>query len=179
MGLRLVAAFWGLAEATLFFIVPDVLLSAVALRSRRKALELCLWALAGALVGGTLMYLWGARAPEQVWTLLSWVPAVSEPMMTSVSLALLDTGVWATIWGPLSGTPYKLYAALAPSAEISLGLFLLVSIPARLIRFVLLSLVAAWLAERWLTSLSYRQRLGWLLSFWVIFYALFLSVMPW
>lgn len=179
MGLRLIAAFWGLAEATLFFIVPDVLLSAVAIRSPRRALSLCFWVLAGALLGGTLMYLWGAREPDYLWALLAWVPAVSESMLATVAASLRDTGVLATFWGPLTGTPYKLYAALAPGADISLGLFLLVSIPARLIRFVLVSLVFAWVSEHWLSQVSYGQRLGLLLVFWFLFYAIFLSVMAW
>ena len=47
------AAIWGAAEATLFFIVPDVFLSWLALSDRRQALIACLYALLGALVGGT------------------------------------------------------------------------------------------------------------------------------
>jgi hypothetical protein len=34
LGLNLLAIFWGFAAATLFFVVPDVLLSVVALRAR-------------------------------------------------------------------------------------------------------------------------------------------------
>ena len=42
---------WGLAEATFFFIVPDVLLSRLVLSDWRLCARACLWAVAGALVG--------------------------------------------------------------------------------------------------------------------------------
>ena len=50
MGMRLkyLLAIWGLAEATVFFIVPDVILSFVALKEGKRATKLCLWTLAGA-----------------------------------------------------------------------------------------------------------------------------------
>jgi membrane protein YqaA with SNARE-associated domain len=179
MGLRLLAALWGLAEATLFFIVPDVLLSAVALRDRRQALRLCLWALVGALAGGALMYVWGSRAPDEVWAALVGVPAVSEAMVAGVAESLREAGALTTFLGPLSGTPYKLYAALAPGAGINLGLFLLVSLPARLVRFVLITLLAAWVARSFLSRWSFRQRLALHLSAWTTFYGCFLLLMPW
>src|SRR5437868_1692315 len=60
---RWAALAWGYAEATLFFLVPDVLLSWVALRDPRAAGVACFWALAGALLGGATMYAWGAADP--------------------------------------------------------------------------------------------------------------------
>ena len=41
---------WGLAEATFFFIVPDVLLTRVALRDFHASVIASLWSVAGALV---------------------------------------------------------------------------------------------------------------------------------
>jgi hypothetical protein len=52
---------WGLAEATVFFVVPDVWISRLALSSWRAALRGCALALVGALVGGVLLYLAGGR----------------------------------------------------------------------------------------------------------------------
>jgi membrane protein YqaA with SNARE-associated domain len=49
---------WGLAESTFFFFVPDVVLTFSALRNYRMALRAAVAALAGALIGGTLMYAW-------------------------------------------------------------------------------------------------------------------------
>lgn len=60
-----IAALWGIAEATVFFIVPDVWISFVAARRDWKAgvLAACL-ACTGALIGGAIMYLWASRDAE-------------------------------------------------------------------------------------------------------------------
>ncbi|TVQ39229.1 MAG: hypothetical protein EA370_04895, partial [Wenzhouxiangella sp.] len=176
MGLRFTALIWGLAEATLFFIVPDVILSAVALRDRALALRLCLWALAGALVGGAVMYFWGSHSGEQVRDVLVRIPAIGETMLATVADSLEASGVLATFLGPLTGTPYKIYAALAPEADIALATFLAISIPARLIRFVLVALVTAWIARRWFSHWTPRARLLLLLSLWTIFYIAYFLV---
>ncbi len=49
--------FWGFAEATLFFIVPDVLLTLVALFSFRRSAQLMACILVGAVAGGSVMSL--------------------------------------------------------------------------------------------------------------------------
>lgn len=179
MGLKAATLFWGLAEATLFFIVPDVLLSAVALRDRTRALLLCLWALGGALLGGLVMYLWGRHDVEQASDMLEKIPAISQAMLARVGDDLEQLGSLATFLGPLSGTPYKIYAALSPEAGISLIAFLLVSIPARVVRFALVAWITAWLARRLLGDWSQRARLGLLLALWGLFYAGYFLVMPW
>lgn len=46
MGLMIASLLWGFSEATLFFIIPDVLLSAIALKSGKKAFKACFYALA-------------------------------------------------------------------------------------------------------------------------------------
>ena len=61
---QIVAFAWGFAEATLFFIVPDVPLTGVGCRSLRAGLKAMSAALVGALLGGMLMYNAGAAAPE-------------------------------------------------------------------------------------------------------------------
>ena len=52
-----VAAGWGLAEAALFFIVPDVWLGFVSLYAPRRMVVTLLATVAGALVGATLLFL--------------------------------------------------------------------------------------------------------------------------
>src|SRR3546814_16266356 len=51
-----VSLLWGFAEATVFFVVPDVWISRRALSSWRAALRGCGFALAGALVGCVLLF---------------------------------------------------------------------------------------------------------------------------
>lgn len=52
MLLVLASAFWGFAEATLFFVVPDVLLSAIALRDQLTAVRASFAAVLAAMIGG-------------------------------------------------------------------------------------------------------------------------------
>src|SRR5260221_4366767 len=55
--------FWGFAEATLFFIVPDVLLTLVALFSFRRSAQLMACILVGAVAGGSAMFLVCVKNP--------------------------------------------------------------------------------------------------------------------
>ena len=178
MGLKAGAFLWGLAEATLFFIVPDVLLSALALRDRTLALRLCLWSLGGALTGGLVMYLWGRHDAEQASDVLGKVPAISEAMLARVSADLEQLGSLATFLGPLTGTPYKIYAALSHQADVSLAAFLLISVPARLIRFALVAAITSWIAGTLLRGWSHRARLCLLLALWTAFYVAYFLVTP-
>ena len=179
MGLKAAAFLWGLAEATLFFIVPDVLLSAAALRDRKRALWLCLWSLGGALVGGLIMYLWGSHDLAQAERALVAVPAIGEQMIERVGNDLDRIGALSVFLGPLTGTPYKIYAALAPAAGISLLAFLAISVPARLLRFVLITLLVSFVSERFLDAWTLRKRMALLLSSWTLFYAGYFLLMPW
>ena len=137
------AAIWGLAEATVFYIVPDVLLSWVALKEPRKAFIACVWTLAGALIGGVFIWYLGALNPEPIRALFTFIPAINAPLIVEVQLQLKNSGLVALFIGPMIGTPYKIYALEAGHIGYGLLPFLLVSIPARLMRFVIVTAVAA------------------------------------
>jgi len=132
----LLAILWGLAEATLFFVVPDVLLSFVAAYDARRALRHVLSALAGALIGGAAMFAWAAASPDAARAAVEKVPYVCPAMWTRVEQELRSDGALALFRGPIAGVPYKLYAVRAP-AHVSFAAFLLMSIPARGARFIL------------------------------------------
>lgn len=166
---HLAALAWGFAEATLFFIVPDVLLSWIALRHPRAAWIACVWAAVGALAGGTVMYAWGAADPESALVALRHVPAVSPAMCRTVEEQIRARGVGAAFFGPVTGTPYKVYAVQASMGQVGLVPFLLVSFPSRLLRFVFvtgLTLVLCRLFAR--TTLFVRRLLHGAL--WTTFY---------
>ena len=88
------------------------------------------------------MYLWGSQDPQTALRVVESVPAISTEMVGRVREQLSTQGVVALMLGPLSGTPYKLYAVQAAGAGTSIGLFLLVSAPARLTRFLLVTFVS-------------------------------------
>ncbi|MCJ7434427.1 MAG: hypothetical protein MUO77_13145 [Anaerolineales bacterium] len=81
---NLIAFVWGLAEATLFFIIPDVGLSVIALKGVDVGLVACIYALAGALVGGTIMYYLGQANIKTVARVLEKIPAIRHADLEKV-----------------------------------------------------------------------------------------------
>ena len=171
------ALIWGFAEATVFFIVPDVLLSWFGLKDLRRALIACLFALLGALAGGSIIWLLGHRDPEPLRNLFAALPAIDTGMILTVREQLQTQGILALFLGPLSGTPYKLYAL--ESAHVGLGYlpFLLISVPARLLRFALVTLAAASLGRLLGSRLTLHQQQQLLLLGWAAFYAWYFHAM--
>ena len=82
-----IAAAWGIAEATFFFIVPDVLLSWYAIQSYKKGIFGCVFAMLGALLGGALVWWWRNARPfgyprngdRFLLTGTAWVVAEDRP----------------------------------------------------------------------------------------------------
>src|SRR6185369_10685978 len=105
------AAFtWALAEATWFFIVPDVLLTLVACRSIRGALKAGLAAIGGALLGGFILWAAGRVSPETSREWITRVPGIHPVQVERVRAELADHGLGALLLGPTRGVPYKIYA---------------------------------------------------------------------
>ncbi|HET8891826.1 MAG TPA: hypothetical protein VFQ41_23205 [Candidatus Angelobacter sp.] len=133
---------WGFAEATLFFIVPDVLLTLVALFSFPRSARVLVCILLGALAGGTIMFSLGAKDPAQARQVVLRVPFVSQVMFDKTQISFQRDGIWALTKGPGNGIPYKVYCVQSHKYSRT-PLFLLVSLLARLERFVLFWLIAA------------------------------------
>jgi membrane protein YqaA with SNARE-associated domain len=176
-----IAAFaWGFAEGTLFFIVPDVILSWIGLKHGvRDAALASLIAAIGAACGGVIMYLWSAHDPASAYQTVLALPAISEAMGAGARRAM-ETQGWfvATFEGPLTSTPYKVYAVLAPQVSAPLPAFALASIAARLPRFLVVSIGVALIGRglrRWLNE---RQLLWLLAGAWLLFYTAFFARMP-
>lgn len=175
-----VAALWGFAEATIFFLVPDVWISAVALRAPwRAAWRAAVWALLGALVGGTVMHVWGATAAAAAERVLDWVPAIAPETIARVRGELRHDGYLAVLLGPLGGTPYKIYAVESGRLGMPLAGLLAITVPARLLRFALAAAVAAACARWALASWKPGRRLLLHALCWGLFYCWYLSAMPW
>lgn len=168
-----VAAFvWGVAEGTFFFLMPDLLITLAALFSPRASLKHLAAVVAGALVGGLLLFSWAARDPIAARSAVARVPFVSHKMFEKVADDFRQSGVWAPCLGPFSGIPYKVYAAEAP-AHVPILAFLLASIPARLERLVItwgLFAGAGWLIRPQLPGRRAVALAGYLL-YWVAVYA--------
>jgi len=168
----------GFLEATIFFIVPDVFLSWVALYNFKRARIACIWALIGAIFGGTLMYVWGAIDSSSSQTFLNILPAISTDMIASVKNNLNTNGITAMLLGPISGIPYKIYAVQSGNLNINIIYFILVTIPARLIRFLIITTISHLFVKIILkTSKSYIKSLFHAVI-WSAFYIFYFITMP-
>ena len=173
------AAVWGFAEATLFFIVPDVVVGLIALHHPRKALWAGMAAVAGACVGGALLYVIGSQVGDDLRGVMDAVPAIDRVMLDRAHDALLEDGGMAIVNAPSQGIPYKLYATEWSLLDRSLPSLVLWTIPARAIRIVGFGLVmgiAGWLLRRRID----RSPGAWTLAYgaaWAAFYAYFWFVL--
>lgn len=139
----LIAFLWGLAEATLFFLVPDIYLGLVALFNWRRGLWGTAATVAGAIVGGAVMYALAAGDGPAMLQLLNRVPLINAGMINSVGEQMQTEGLFAMISGPLQGIPYKVYAVQAGAGRLPLVSFLLLTIPARLERILPVAVAGA------------------------------------
>ncbi|WP_022869817.1 hypothetical protein [Yaniella halotolerans] len=132
-----VAAAWGTAEATVFFIVPDVWTSWRALHNPRRGMATTVSALAGALVGGATTYKTAQQmSPEDTEQVLTSIPGISAAMVADVERQLDEQGWSALVLGPTRGVPYKIYARTLAHGNESFGRFMALSVPARMVRFL-------------------------------------------
>jgi membrane protein YqaA with SNARE-associated domain len=171
-----VAFGWGVAEAVLFFVIPDVFISYVAVRRGwRRGLALSLVATAGAVAGGLAAYAWGATSFDTAAAVFEWLPAIDGAMIERVRNEVADRGLVATFAGPLRGQPYKLYAAAAGDAGADAVHLALITVPARLGRFMVSAWAAGWLREHTARWLPERAALAVWAGFWLLVYVAFWS----
>jgi len=175
------ACAWGLAEAMFFFIVPDVLLTFIACRLLRPALKATIAALLGALAGGALMFAFGLQDSNTAQAFLDHIPAIDPALIARVSAQVSDSGLLAVLLGPMKGIPYKIYAVEWGSRHGNIVEFLLISVPARYVRFFLAT-VAARGTARLIQPLTHHRAiieitiLGLL---WIGFYSLYFWRFGW
>ena len=174
------AAAWGFAEAILFFLVPDVIITLIAIRHGfQRAWIAAAWAALGAVIGGAVIYIWASRDPATVEHVLDLVPAVSAGQIEDAKAATQADWVAALMRGAFIGNPFKLYAAASGEQGVPLIAFLPMSFLARIARFLLAGTAtrAVALAMARL-GLARGQLPGWAI-FWIAFYAWYLTRMPW
>lgn len=170
------AFMWGSAEGAFFFIVPDVLLTYVAIKHGwRRAMWCAIAAAFGALEGGVIMYLWSLYYPDSMIFRLERTTAISRPMIDLAYAQMRETPFWSMLIAGFTGMPFKLYAAGAPQGGVGLGAFMLACFPIRLLRFSCSILGAAALTRLLDTRLSQRAMIYLWAAVWVVFYALYWS----
>lgn len=171
-----IAFAWGVAEATLFFVVPDLITTLSAGTRWRRSLRHVGLVIAGSLLGGLTMFAWASTSPNAARDAVADVPFVNAQMFERVARDLDDHGAWGLCMGPTSGTPYKVYAVLSPG-RVSPTLFTLVSVPARAERLALTWVqfaVLGWALRRW-SKHPTRWLLGIHAAYWLAVYAFYWS----
>lgn len=174
------ALVWGLAEATLFFVVPDLLISYLALtRGFGAGARASLLAAIGAALGGAIIFLWSAQQPVAAYRTVEAVPAVSEAMMADARADIAANGWFvAATKGPLTSTPYKVYALLAPQAGAPLAAFAPAALPVRLPRFLFVALCFGLIGHLFRERIDRRILLAAFTAGWLLFYGWFWLTHP-
>lgn len=128
---------WAFAEAISWPLLPEVVLFAILLAAPRRWLSLVPVAVVSGVVGGLAGWLLAAThgpAPQ---------PLVTNAMRETVVLQTEQEGASAVRHQPLSGVPYKVYAARAGEAEVDPVRFGVESLAARGARIGVLGLTFA------------------------------------
>ncbi|MBB6424209.1 hypothetical protein [Jeotgalicoccus coquinae] len=168
---------WGFSEAVWFFIIPDVILSLYALQIKKFKYVLYANAVAvtGAVIGGTGIFIWSSFNAEQAEAFMMGIPAVHGYMIEHVHRTMAGSTFTALITGPLFGVPYKLFAAAAPEYT-GIALFLLFTVPSRLLRFIIVSSIAYVLSNYIFKTLGARIKIIIWLCVWMIVYVIYFSI---
>jgi len=170
----LISGLWGFAEATFFFVIPDVFLSLIAVLQWPRTWKHVLSAVAGAVLGGAFLFHLAAADQQKARAAVIRVPFIREHMLAKVDDGLRNEGWYALFWGSIEGIPYKLYAVEAPRFTLETR-FLLATPPARAVRFFLVwscfGLVSGWLRTRFALRISHLLPIYSLV--WIVVYALY------
>ncbi len=177
-----VAFLWGLAESSLFFIVPDVWLTIISRHKLDKTKYQSIgFAILGALVGGTLIYWLGWLYPRQILDLIAQIPGINWLLVRKVQFQVDNRGLLALMLGPLQGIPYKIFAAQWGINHGNLIWFWIISIPARGIRFAATAVLTRFIWIYGERRIKYWNKIDLLLliSFWVFFYLYYFHHFGW
>ncbi|MEX2199905.1 MAG: hypothetical protein WD711_00805 [Dongiaceae bacterium] len=173
MLLLLVAFLWGASEATFFVIVPDLWISYVALRrGLRPAMGVACFAAAGAIVGGAILWYFAVADPDALDSFLLSLPGIDAAMRAHVADAMASGWISALLAGGFGGIPYKLFVAEAATQGIAPALFFTVSVFARLVRFLAVAWLAAFIGARLPQSWRLPLWAGFWLALYVAYFAL-------
>jgi hypothetical protein len=167
---------WGFAEGTLFFIVPDLILSWASLSGVRCGIKIFGAILAGAVIGGLCLYSWALWRPDSARSAVASVPFVRARMFDKVEEDYRTHGVSGIFYTLGTGIPYKVYAVLAPPIT-SPTTWAFITVAARFERMALSWLIPTflgWSLRLWIRS-HQRLTVALWLGFWVVTYAIYWS----
>lgn len=173
-----VAFAWGVGEATLLFVVPDLWLGFVSLYAPRRFVVTLLAVVAGGVVGAALLFLATPGLGDGLSQLLASLPGTGPDDLAQARTELAAQGAAAFLNGPVQGLPVRLYVHGAALDGIDLPSVLAGTALNRAMRIGLfgltmaaLGVVARPLIIRWPRVVAVAYVVAW-----IIFYGWFWSV---
>ncbi len=134
------------AESSFFPVPPDILLIPMVLAQRKRALVLAAWCTVASVAGGVLGYAIGSLLYESVgkWiiNLYGYGTGVEGFRQTYA-----EWGVWIILLKGLTPIPFKLVTIASGFSGFNFGLFVLLSLITRGIRFFVFASVLAYYGE--------------------------------
>ena len=171
-----IVAGWSAAESAIFFIVADVPISWIAVRSGKKAAMLAaVVAAIASVVGAAIVFAWAGRDLGGAAATMTALPAIDSSLLARAAEDY-HRGSVAMLSGSFSGTPFKLYA-LEAAKRPDFSLLLLAPL-IRLPRFLLVALFVGSVSRFLSRWLDVRRRLALLAASWIVFYTFYFSAMP-
>lgn len=148
-------------------------------RGFRAGVWTSLLAALGAVVGGAAIFLWSTQYPAGAHRAVAAVPAISDRMIAQAQ-ADIDRNGWfiAAMKGPLTSTPYKVYALLAPKSGAPLAVFAPAALPVRLPRFLIVAAIFAVIGALLRDRIDRRILLAAFTAGWLLFYLWFWTAHP-
>jgi len=132
---------WSIAEATVWPIIPEFLLVPMVAGNRRWFYMPVLAAIAGAAIGGTLLYLFAFWASSQAAAYLAQLPLTGHGSV-EVHQQFAEHGAAAFVYQPLSGIPFKVWAIVGGSEGIKPWQAIPIFVVARGLRMTVFATIA-------------------------------------
>jgi membrane protein YqaA with SNARE-associated domain len=134
------------AESSFFPVPPDTLLVPMALAQRNRALTLAAWCTAASVLGGMLGYGIGSLLYESLGKWIVNFYGYGEGMQ-EFRAKYAEWGMWIILLKGMTPIPYKLVTIASGFASYNFGLFVLLSIVTRGIRFFLVAGLVSYYGE--------------------------------
>ncbi len=122
------------AESSFFPLPPDMLLVPMVLARREQAFRLAFWCTAASVVGGMFGYMIGSVLYDVIGKSIVSFYGYAEQIDT-LRATYVQYGAWIILLKGLTPIPYKLVTIMSGIAGYNFGLFVVLSIITRGLRF--------------------------------------------
>jgi membrane protein YqaA with SNARE-associated domain len=134
------------AESSFFPIPPDTLLVPMALAQRQRAFVLAVWCTAASVVGGMAGYAIGSVLYESLGKWIVGFYGLANGMQEFRD-RYNEWGIWIILLKGMTPIPYKLVTITSGFAGYNFGLFVVLSVITRGIRFFLVAGLVSYYGE--------------------------------